>query len=208
MKIVVITDDVLKEELATGALTDDLVIEYLDEPVRVEGAECYIDLLYEPTEERKNKLKLLQPAVVIINSVSTQLNDLPSHFVRINGWSTFLKRPIVEVSCNSEEVKSKTERILSCFGKKTEWIADIPGFVTARVVSMVINEAYFALAEKVSSKEEIDTAMKLGTNYPYGPFEWGKKIGLQKVYDLLQTLALQNVRYEPAPLLKQEALQP
>ena len=48
---------------------------------------------------------------------------------------------------------------------------DIPGFISARVVSMIINEAYFALEEEVSSKEEIDTAMKLGTNYPYGPFD-------------------------------------
>jgi 3-hydroxyacyl-CoA dehydrogenase len=45
---------------------------------------------------------------------------------------------------------------------------------------MIINEAYFALEDNVSTKAETDIAMKLGTNYPYGPFEWGQLIGLKK----------------------------
>ena len=69
---------------------------------------------------------------------------------------------------------------------------------------MIINEAYFALGEGVSSKEEIDTAMKLGTNYPMGPFEWGINIGLKNVSGLLSALAEINPRYTPAELLKQE----
>ncbi len=71
---------------------------------------------------------------------------------------------------------------------------------------MIINEAYFALQDEVSSKDEIDTAMKLGTNYPHGPFEWSKKIGLKNIYGLLSKLVETNNRYEPAGLLKKEAL--
>src|ERR1700710_2457559 len=48
-----------------------------------------------------------------------------------------------------------------------------------RVVAMIINEAYYALDAGVSSKESIDLAMKLGTGYPYGPFEWADRIGLR-----------------------------
>ena len=81
--------------------------------------------------------------------------------------------------------KETAEKIFSCFNKTIEWVADIPGFITPRVISMIINEAYFTLDEKVSTKEEIDTAMKLGTNYPYGPFEWGATIGLKNVYELI-----------------------
>jgi len=207
MKIAIIANDAQKEELLTEALPDGLSVEYLHEPVPVEGAECYIDLLFAATEERKNKLKQLQPAVIIVNAVTTTLTDLPVNFVRINGWPSFLKRMTVEASCENDEIKVKTEKVLSCFGKKTEWVSDVPGFVTARVVSMIINEAYLALQEKVSSKEEIDIAMKLGTNYPYGPFEWSKIIGIKNIYELLQSLSVQNSRHEPAPLLKQEALQ-
>ncbi len=71
---------------------------------------------------------------------------------------------------------------------------------------MIINEAYFTLDEEVSSKEEIDTAMKLGTNYPYGPFAWGETIGLKHVSVLLSTLAKTNARYTASSLLQKEAL--
>ena len=81
------------------------------------------------------------------------------------------------------------------------WLPDLPGFVAPRVVCMIINEAYLALEEGVSTKAEIDTAMKLGTAYPFGPFEWAEKIGIKKVAGLLQRLALEDKRYQPAPLL-------
>ncbi len=44
--------------------------------------------------------------------------------------------------------------------------------------------------------------MKLGTNYPNGPFEWAEKIGIEKIYLLLQKLAEKEDRYQPAPALK------
>ena len=65
---------------------------------------------------------------------------------------------------------------------------------------------FFTLDEKVSSKKEIDIAMKLGTNYPYGPFEWCEKTGLNNIYELLTKLSITHPRYEPAALLKKEAL--
>jgi 3-hydroxybutyryl-CoA dehydrogenase len=131
---------------------------------------------------------------------------LPVNFIRINGWPTFLKRKVVESSCNSDDLEASAEKIFSLFNRIAEWVPDVPGFITARVISMIINEAYFTLDEKVSGKNEIDIAMKLGTNYPYGPFEWSEKIGLKKVYELLTMLSKTNSRYEPADLLKKETL--
>ena len=69
---------------------------------------------------------------------------------------------------------------------------------------MIINEAYFARDENVSSEADIDTAMKLGTNYPYGPFEWCKKIGVERVFNLLEKLAETDKRFTPAGGLKNE----
>jgi 3-hydroxybutyryl-CoA dehydrogenase len=77
--------------------------------------------------------------------------------------------------------------------------------ITPRIIAMIINEAYFTLEQKVSTKEEIDLAMKLGTGYPLGPFEWSNRIGLTKVYSLLSRLNLMEPRYQPSALLKQEA---
>ena len=61
-------------------------------------------------------------------------------------------------------------------------------YIFARVLGGIINEAMWAITEEVSSEEDIDTAMKLGTNYPLGPIEWAKQIGIDKVQNLLDAL--------------------
>ncbi len=205
MKIVVITNDELKAELLEQGIQDNVQVEWHHEIFPVAGTDAYIDLLFIHSEERINKLKALLPGLVIVNSVTTTLSELPAGFIRLNGWNSFLKRPLAEMAGTGES-KAIAEKIFSCFNKKIEWVADVPGFITARVISSILNEAYFTLDEKVSSKEEIDTAMKLGTNYPYGPFDWCKLIGLKNVYELLMKLADTNSRYTPSALLQKEAL--
>ena len=96
--------------------------------------------------------------------------------------------------------------VFSSLGWKYRIVPDVPGMVTARVISMIINEAYFTLQAGVSTKDEIDTAMKLGTNYPYGPFEWSRKIGLKNIYALLLALSKIDARYQPCELLQKECL--
>lgn len=205
MKIVVITNDALKAELLQQGMPDDVQVEWQHEIAPVVGADAYVDLLFIQSEERINKLTALQPSVIIINCVEVTLSELPAGFIRLNGWNSFLKRPVAEMAGNGEN-KIIAEKIISCFNKTTEWVADVPGFITARVISTIINEAYFTLAEKVSTKDEIDTAMKLGTNYPFGPFEWSEKIGLKNIYGLLMLLSKTNSRYTPSDLLQKEAL--
>jgi 3-hydroxybutyryl-CoA dehydrogenase len=204
MNIVVITDDRRREELLAQNVSTDAVIEYREDIPASGDADCYLDLLFERTPERLDQLVQLRPSLIIVNSVVATLNTMPPGFIRINAWPTFLKRAIVEASCSDDDMRKKAEAVLTCFGKKTEWVAEVEGFITARVVSMIINEAYFALDEKISTKEEIDIAMKLGTNYPYGPFEWAQLIGLQNIYALLRSLSKYS-RYAPSPLLVKEA---
>ena len=204
MKIVVITNDDLKKELLVQGIRDNVQIEWQQEIHPVQDAVGYIDLLFNHSAERIDKLKELQPATVIVNAVNNILDELPSGFIRINGWNSFLKRPLVEAA-GADAGKKMAETIFSGFNKTMEWVPDVPGFITPRVISMIINEAFFTLDEKVSTKEEIDTAMKLGTNYPYGPFEWGEIIGLKNVYGLLTMLTQLNSRYTPSPLLQKEA---
>ncbi len=137
---------------------------------------------------------------VIINSVTDTLRELelPSNFSRINGWDGFLGRNIYEIASNDFSLSRKIFEML-------QWqiieVKDDPGLIAARVISMIINEAYFALQDNLSSEEEIDVAMKYGTNYPLGPFEWIEKIGPVNVYSLLQKLSITDNRYEAAPLL-------
>jgi 3-hydroxybutyryl-CoA dehydrogenase len=84
-------------------------------------------------------------------------------------------------------------------------VPDGPGLVFPRILCMIINEAAFALMEGVASAEDIDTAMKLGMNYPLGPLEWADRIGLDQVLGVLEGLQVEfgDDRYRPAPLLRQ-----
>jgi len=81
---------------------------------------------------------------------------------------------------------------------------EIGKYIFNRILSMLINEAFDALFMKVASREDIDTAMKFGVNYPKGLLEWADEIGLEKV--LLQLTDLFEEygedRYRPNPLLK------
>jgi 3-hydroxybutyryl-CoA dehydrogenase len=76
--------------------------------------------------------------------------------------------------------------------------------VQARILAAIVNEAASAVAEGVATPEEVDTAMRLGTNYPSGPLEWGERIGLAHVVGTLDALHAQvpDGRYRVVPLLR------
>ncbi len=206
MKIAVITDETLKQELLAPGVQEGIEWVWLTEPVPVEGADAYIDLLFSYDDtSRTDVFKNTTGKPVFINCTDSTLEGFPVNFTRFNGWNSFLKRTVMEISCTDEQIKPAAERIIAALGRTAEWVPDIPGFIAARVVCMIINEAYMALEEKVSSRDDIDTAMKLGTNYPYGPFEWAGIIGLKKVNALLSKLAEKEPRYTPSPLLQKEA---
>lgn len=75
-------------------------------------------------------------------------------------------------------------------------------YVFCRILAAIINEAGIALCDEVATKEDIDTAMKLGTNYPKGPLEWAEQIGHRTIRGTLRALNEQSPekRYEPAAL--------
>jgi 3-hydroxybutyryl-CoA dehydrogenase len=140
---------------------------------------------------------------IFLNSVPETLSMLgfPKNVIRINGWRTFLKNEVWEIAAQDEQIVKET---LSRIGWRYILVADDPGLISARIIAMIINEAYFALGDEVSSKKEIDIAMKLGTNYPYGPFEWSEQIGLKNIHSLLTVLMKNDSRYEIAPALVKE----
>ena len=79
-----------------------------------------------------------------------------------------------------------------------------PGIVQQRVLAAVVNEAASALADGVASADDIDTAMKLASNWPDGPIAWGDRIGPSAVVATLDELASSEPdgRYAVAPLLR------
>lgn len=204
MKVAVICNEDLKQELLAQGEPEGLELLWGNTLHSVNETDACIDLLFQPTPERIRELQSLPVPLIIANAVTDTRAALPENFVRINGWKTFLKRPVIEAAAAGHQ-QALTEKLFAGFHKKVEWVPDTPGFVTARVVSMIINEAYRAWEEGVSSKEEIDTAMKLGTNYPYGPFEWANRIGTDNILALLKKLEAVKESYQPAAALEKEA---
>lgn len=94
-------------------------------------------------------------------------------------------------------------KFVSLLGKESAIVQDSPGMVMPRILCMLVNEAYFALGEHAAERDDIDTAMRLGTNYPRGPVEWGDRIGLEQVCAVLAGLRryFGEERYKAAPLL-------
>lgn len=215
MNVLVLANDWQKEELLSLPINNVMRIKWIKAIADINADESFdacIDLLFDNNPGKIEWLKNLcaastgQLPLIIINAVNIPLKDIQQDFVRINAWNTFIKRPVIEAAALNSILKTKAEELFSNLGRKTEWVPDITGFITPRVVASIINEAFFALEEKVSTEEEIDTAMKTGTNYPYGPFEWSKKIGLQHIYSLLTALSKEQNRYRPSALLKQTVL--
>lgn len=149
--------------------------------------------------------KAFTKKIVLINAVSGTLKSIESdeNFYRVNHWPSFVENNQWEV-VGAPSVA--LDELFTVINKKYLFVPDEIGLITPRILAMIINEAHYAIEEKVSSPLEIDIAMKLGTGYPLGPLEWGSKIGLDKIYELLDVLSIDNDRYLPSPLLTQLAL--
>lgn len=139
---------------------------------------------------------------VFVNSVTGTAAKYNLRCTRFNGWPGFLQNPVELFA--PPELLQQTRGILTQLGIHFRQVPDLAGFISARIISSVINEAYFTLGEGIASRQDIDLAMKLGTNYPFGPFEWAEKIGLPKIHSLLSALGREQPMYKPAPQLETE----
>jgi 3-hydroxybutyryl-CoA dehydrogenase len=83
-------------------------------------------------------------------------------------------------------------------------VGDVPGMPVVRTVAMLVNEAADAVFQNVCSMADCDTAMKMGTNYPLGPFEWGQAVGVDFIVRVLRNLhdVYGEERYRVSPLLQ------
>ena len=206
MIIAFLADDELKKEIIEKGLPDAVEIVWADSVsslVMVE-AEAYFDLKFELDKERTKRLSKIHPKPVFISAVNETLKQIGEEdFIRINAWPGMIKRSLIEVTFTTKN-REIVKTILNEMGWKFTATADIEGFITPRIIAMIINEAYFAIGEGVSTKAQIDVAMKAGTNYPYGPFEWAEKIGRKNILDLLLSMYKTNARYKPALALSAE----
>jgi 3-hydroxybutyryl-CoA dehydrogenase len=153
-------------------------------------------------ESRIAALSALLPSPVIVDAVVPTLAQIGRPFIRINGWPGFLERDVHELAVPDEATAAQITTLYQKIGRSCRIVPDAPGMISARILASIINEAWYTWEDGVSSKAGIDTAMKLGTNYPIGPFEWSDRIGLARICHLLEVLNREDARYRPAKGLR------
>jgi 3-hydroxybutyryl-CoA dehydrogenase len=204
-KLVIWADEARKQDILSRNLLPDFIFEFADgfNHPNIESSVSAYFILDDAMISTFPFDQLGTGIPVFVNEVKGTLNDLPAGkcMIRINAWPGFLRYPVLELAARETD-KESAGKILDAIGWPYKWVADIPGLVTPRVISMIINEACYAVNENVSTAQEIDIALKLGTSYPLGPFEWNKQIGSHRIIQLLDILSAHDDRYRPAPDLK------
>ncbi len=181
-------------------------------------AELVVEAIVEKFEVKAGVFKALDavcPAATILatntSSISiTQIAAATSRADRVIGMHFMNPVPLmklVEVIRGQETSAATTASVISCseaLGKTPVEAQDYPGFVSNRVLMPMINEAVYCLMEGVSTREGIDTVMKLGMNHPLGPLALADLIGLDVCLDILNVLhdGLGDPKYRACPLLK------
>jgi 3-hydroxybutyryl-CoA dehydrogenase len=125
-----------------------------------------------------------------------------------NTWPGFVELESWEVSVWNPADLPRARQLFDPLGVPVQWVADQAGLVTPRVLVQIINEAFFLLQENGASVADIDSAMRLGVNYPKGPFEWAQQVGLGRVLRTLEALNVEKptAQYIPGRLLRASAL--
>jgi 3-hydroxybutyryl-CoA dehydrogenase len=158
--------------------------------------------------------KICRPEVIFASNTSsisiTRMGARTSRAPRFIGMHFMNPVPVMRLIeiirglATSQETFEQTKALAERLGKSTLAAEDYPGFIVNRILLPMINEAIYTLYEGVGGIEDIDTAMKLGTNQPMGPLELADLVGLDTSLAILEVMhrTFGDDKYRPCPLLK------
>jgi len=188
-------------------------------PEDARRAQFAVEAVTENEEVKKKVFRSLaeampKDAVLATNTSSIPITRIaasvpnPERVIGMHFMNPVPVMQLVEVirgAQTSDATYAATRALAEKMGKTTVLSKDMPGFIVNRILIPMLNEACFALQEGLASAEDIDTAMKLGTNVPMGPLTLADFIGLDTCLYIAEVLhkGLGDDKYRPAPLLRQ-----
>ena len=215
-----LAEDVLALCVAAGHETSLYLVETLADAhaaARLAGeaarADVAIECHDESAEAKRRLVGLLEAAPALYVSAlacsATQAASWSARPERLVGWGALpplAAGGTVELAAalqTGAQEAAAAEDFWRGLGLAVVRVADSPGLVRARIICALVNEAATALADGVAAPADIDTAMRLGANYPDGPLAWGDRIGLDVVLGVMRGLQAEfgEDRYRPSPLL-------
>jgi 3-hydroxybutyryl-CoA dehydrogenase len=186
-----------------------------------ELAQCefVIETISEDLEAKKAIFEALDrvcgPEVILASNTSTlSLTELasvtarPERVIGMHFVYPVYKIDLVEIVRGlqtSDETFERTKQFIEVVtNKKGVMVFESPGFVTTRLICLFINEALHVLEEGVASVEDIDSAMRIGYSFQYGPFEMADRFGLDSVLAALERMFREygELKYRPSIVLK------
>lgn len=185
---------------------------------KVHPCELIIEAVDEEFELKRDIFrkidKIAKKETIYISSASTlsitkiaETTNRPDKVIGMHFLNPVPKVPLVElVKClhTSNETVEIAKTFASKIGKTAVEVYEYPGFITTRAIVPLLNEAMYILMEGVATEKDIDTAMKLGYNFPLGPLEMADIMGLDEVLTWMETLwkTLGEPRYRACPILR------
>lgn len=189
-------------DLSLAVKTADLVIEAVPEQLAIKKSVFEVLELHAPAKcYFATNTSTMSPTEI------ASYSNRPDKTIAMHFFNPVHKMPLVEIVRGletSDETVEVVKKVAEQMGKESVVVKEFPGFVTSRISALVGNEAFYMLQEGLGTPEEIDKAIKLGLNYPMGPFELGDLVGLDTRLNNLKYLHEKlGEKYRPAPLLEQ-----
>jgi 3-hydroxybutyryl-CoA dehydrogenase len=224
-KGIAVMDKNLSRNVSKGKMSEDekaAILGRIKPSVSLEdAADC--DLIIEAIVENfaiKEKVfkeldRIAPPHAILASNTSslpiTQIAAVTKRPDKVIGMHFMNPVPVMKLVevirglATTDEVYKIVEDASIKMGKVPVWCKDVPGFVSNRVLQVMINEALWELYEGVAPAENIDNIMKLGMNHPMGPCELADLIGLDTILSILNVMydGYGDPKYRPSPLLKQ-----
>jgi len=218
-------EKLLAKDVSKGRITEEQKAAVLANLVpsvdQKDAADC--DLVVEAIVENmdvkvkvfSNLDQICKPACILAsNTSSLPITEIAAHTKRpgqVIGMHFMNPVPVMKLVeiirgiATTDETCAAIRDLSMDLGKSPVEVRDVPGFISNRVLQMMINEAIYCLYEGVASAEDIDTVMKLGMNHPMGPLQLADFIGLDTVLAIMEVLygGYADCKYRPCPLLRQ-----